>query len=216
MIEKNWTPLIKDDKLYLIYMFDPMIVVRYDFNSEGICELIYKQEGTVFPIIGNCYLRGGSPLIPLGDGHYFGLCHSRIVSSHTNVGGYAYPYYLPHMIVVDTNAWKVIYLSNPLQFEYDKNRTDIKTIAGTNVIFDEGPWMATLSPNSICKYDAVDGDGYLVMGTVNDSRCLKFKLQSNAMLYDNTMHEIGYWNNMAKMTTIAVVQHVSKHQSTYY
>lgn len=207
-IEKNWTPLVKDDQLYLIYTFDPMVVIRYDFNPEGLCELVFAQSGVTFPLTTYRYLRGGSNMLPLGDrkGVYFGLCHSRIEADFCNIGGWPYPYYLPHLIVIDTNnGWKIVYLSKPLRFE---DTTD----NGTHLLFEEGPWMTTLTPNSLNKVE----DGYLVTININEARCLKFKLRPNVPVSDEGTHEIGYWDHLAKTTAISLVQHTTKRPSTYH
>jgi hypothetical protein len=204
-IEKNWTPLVKDDQLYLIYTFDPLVVIRYDFNPEGLCELVFAQSGVTFPLTTYRYLRGGSNMLPLGDRRevYFGLCHSRIEADYQNIGGYPYPYYLPHLIVIDTNnGWKVVYLSKPLRFAYN----------GGQLIFDEGPWMTTLTPNSLNKVE----DGYLVTININEARCLKFLLSPNVPVSNDDTHEIGYWDQLAKTTAISLVQHTTGRPSTYH
>jgi hypothetical protein len=44
IVEKNWSPCVVNNKLYLIYLLDPLIILHYDFNTEGKCNIIYKQK----------------------------------------------------------------------------------------------------------------------------------------------------------------------------
>ena len=74
-IEKNWTPFVKDNKLFFIYSYDPLIVLSYDFNSEGVCNIIYKENNVTIPFDFK-YIRGSSNLIQLCDEYYIGFVHS--------------------------------------------------------------------------------------------------------------------------------------------
>jgi hypothetical protein len=49
-VEKNWVPFIKDDKLYFVYNYDPLIIIHYNFNRKGICNVAFKQNSCNLPI----------------------------------------------------------------------------------------------------------------------------------------------------------------------
>jgi len=60
--EKNWIPLIKDDGLYVVYMFNPFIL--YKVNEES-GELILVKQIT---IIEHFNVKGSTPFIPYRGG----------------------------------------------------------------------------------------------------------------------------------------------------
>lgn len=93
-IEKNWSPFVFEDQLYLVYLIEPHVVIHLDVES-GQCELVSEcdyQKVWDFGIA-----RGGTPCIKLGD-QYLSLFHSPckgfcLGHSHPNVyimGAYAF------------------------------------------------------------------------------------------------------------------------------
>ncbi len=84
--EKNWVPLVKDDRLFLIYSFEPFAV--YEYTGGGL-ELVRGSPGQErgFPV------RGSSPFIPWRE-HFAGLTHSV-----TRIGGKLY--YSHAFVVLD-------------------------------------------------------------------------------------------------------------------
>jgi len=128
-VEKNWAPLVKDDTLYFVYNFDPLIVIKYDFNAHGYCDIVTIQNNIDMPIdVNTKYLRGGSNFIHLKDNYYIGGCHSRV---HYNG-----IFYNTHMVILDTASWKVVYLSKPVMYYYNNNNNNLKlqTISNTTVL----------------------------------------------------------------------------------
>jgi len=114
--EKNWTPFVKDEKLYFVYNFDPLIIIYYNFNKDGICEIIFKQENCCLPFnTEHTCLRGGSNLLHYKDEYYIGVSHSMI-----RIKEHHYEYY-SHVILLDTEKYELIYVSKPLLFYYDNN-----------------------------------------------------------------------------------------------
>ena len=114
MIEKNWSPCVVHNQLYFIYIFDPLIVLHYNFNSEGICTIHYKQNPEI--MIRDIYtphkcLRGSSSFIPFMDSFlgelYIGLCHSYIYKDDQY-------YYYAFLCVLNVTKWEIVYISKPV------------------------------------------------------------------------------------------------------
>jgi hypothetical protein len=113
-IEKNWSPCVIDNKLYLIYLFDPLIILHFDFNSDGFCYITYKQnpDMDISSInISNKCLRGSSNFIPYVSGvlgeFYIGLCHSYINNDDQH-------YYFAFVCIINVTEWKIVYISKPI------------------------------------------------------------------------------------------------------
>jgi hypothetical protein len=41
--EKNWAPLVIDNKIHFIYCFDPLVVLYWDMNRDGLLKVAYKD-----------------------------------------------------------------------------------------------------------------------------------------------------------------------------
>jgi hypothetical protein len=63
-LEKNWLPLIKDDKIFFIYSYDPLRV--YQLEEDGTITKIFEKK---FPKYNFGTFRGSSPPIPYNDGY---------------------------------------------------------------------------------------------------------------------------------------------------
>jgi hypothetical protein len=210
-IEKNWSPLVKDDQLYFVYSYDPLVILHYDMNPQGRCDVVFKQDNIPLPFNTTTYIRGGSNLIPYRDGYYIGLCHSRIATQHRNIGGYEYCYYLPHIIVLDLHDWsqcRMIHLSKPLMLELPTPIPNIKQIEGHRIIFSESPWMCATTPNSLIK---MDDDSCIFTVNVNETITLKYKLYpcTPQHLPDHSL-PIGEWNEIAKNMSLNIIMNASK------
>jgi len=130
-IEKNWAPFEKDGKLHFVYNYDPLVILTYDFNKDGICKVIYKQNNVDLPIkTETTFLRGGSNLLHYRDNYYIGGCHSRI---HDGTRFY----HFTHIVLLDVVNWTIVFLSKPVIYNYKKN--DILRVNGTNILFDMNP-----------------------------------------------------------------------------
>jgi len=114
LIEKNWAPFIKDDELYFVYSYDPLMIIKYDLNLEGFCDIVFLQKGVVLPIDTSlpAILRGGSNLIHYKDNYYIGGCHSRLCyKDRFN--------YFTHIILLNVENWEIVYVSKPIMYKYD-------------------------------------------------------------------------------------------------
>lgn len=71
MTEKNWTPLVRDDVLHFIYMFQPLVVLRLRGEANGRCEEVYRS--------GDAYdtgLRGSTPAYQIDSSTWAGFVHT--------------------------------------------------------------------------------------------------------------------------------------------
>jgi hypothetical protein len=163
-IEKNWAPFEKDGKLYFVYNYDPLVILTYDFNKDGICKVIYKQNNIGLPInTETTFLRGGSNLLHYRDNYYIGGCHSRIHDGSRF-------YHFTHIVLLDVVNWTIVYLSKPIIYNYKKN--DIICINGTNVLFDMKP-NCIQDPVSIYKKN----NKYYITVNIRDSITHLYEIQ---------------------------------------
>jgi len=196
-IEKNWAPFVKDNKLYFIYNYDPLIILYYNLNLEGKCQVIFKQDNINLPInTSSTYLRGGSNLIHYRDGYYIGGCHSRIYKD-------CFEHYT-HIILLDTNNWKLVYVSKPVMYlceikeklnSWWLSPSSTKKIdVFNNIIVDKTP---NIIQDPISLYEK-DGK-YFITINVRDSITLLYEI-SFANLFDfiKTDKPLGYYDNYSK------------------
>eukprot|EP00607_Mallomonas_marina_P008918 CAMPEP_0182422500 /NCGR_PEP_ID=MMETSP1167-20130531/8230_1 /TAXON_ID=2988 /ORGANISM="Mallomonas Sp, Strain CCMP3275" /LENGTH=300 /DNA_ID=CAMNT_0024600631 /DNA_START=258 /DNA_END=1160 /DNA_ORIENTATION=- len=132
-VEKNWAPMVIADKLHIVYSFDPVIVLSYDFNRAGNCSVVHRAEGALWPFdTARLYLRGGTNMVPFYGDYYIGACHSRL-----QVGGRRLRlYHFAHVVVLDVVRWRLLFVSKPVKFMYTAERYD--NVEG--VLLDHWPW----------------------------------------------------------------------------
>jgi hypothetical protein len=144
-IEKNWAPFVKDNELYFVYNYDPLIIIKYDFNPSGICKVIYTQGNCSLPIdTSKTYLRGGSNLHHYKDGYYIGCCYSRFYRVLKN-----WKEHYTHIILLNTNTWELVYVSKPVMFI-----CDIKE--------ELNAWFESESPGTKKKLDTLNSNTYIL------------------------------------------------------
>ena len=201
--EKNWAPFVKDNRLYFVYNYDPLIIIEYDLNQNGICKVVYTQENCSLPINTSLtYLRGGSNLIHYKDGYYIGACHSRIFLNEWR--------HQTHIILLNTTTWELVYVSKPVIYlcdikdelnawwEAPGSRKKLDTLnintINTNILFDKTPHMLQ-SPASLYLKD----DKYFITINVRNSVSLLYEV-SFANLFDliKSGKQIGYYDNYVK------------------
>jgi len=196
-IEKNWAPFVKDNKLFFVYNYDPLIVLYYDFNHNGICNVIFKQDNCNLPIdTSNTHLRGGSNLIHYDKGYYIGGCHSRILKN-------CYEHYT-HIILLNTNTWELVYVSKPIMYEYDLKHelnawflspgSKKKLDTSNNIICDKSPDIIQ-DPISFYMKD----NKYYITINVRDCVSLLYEITfENLFYFTETNNQIGYYDNYVK------------------
>jgi hypothetical protein len=211
-IEKNWSPFVKNDKLYFVYLYDPLVILHYDLNKEGICKVIFCQNNIPLPInTSQIYLRGSTNLVNYKNDIYISLCHSRIGTNRINKAGYNYHYYFTHICLLDTIHWKITYVSKPLLFNYenDNSKHYIKTLPNTTVLFNEDEYRCVMYATSLNK---IDENNFIVTMNINDHIALSYKLKINQIDQDNKIYEIYFWDNKTKEMSIDLIKNCSTYQ----
>jgi len=165
IIEKNWAPFVKDNQLFFIYNYDPLVVLYYDFNSNGMCTVI--NDKCLFNN-SNSNIRGGN-LIHYKDEYYIGVCESRIYKDEFQ--------YYTHIVLLDTKKWEIVYISKPVMYlcnikeelnSWHLNKRITKKIDTINsIIVDKTPNIIQ-TPISLYKKD----NTYCI--TVNIRNCISF------------------------------------------
>jgi hypothetical protein len=97
-IEKNWTPVVVDDNLFIVYSLSPYVVYLYA-DSE------LKLVRGVAPSANNCEIRGGTQFVRMDD-KYIGLGHFRPI-------WYKRKFYYRHAFIVLDNAINIEDISEP-------------------------------------------------------------------------------------------------------
>jgi hypothetical protein len=197
VIEKNWAPFIKDNKLYFVYNYDPLVILHYDFNPQGLCNVVFTQNNISLPInTANTYLRGGSNLIHYKDHYFIGGCHSRIYKK-------CFEHYT-HIVLLNTNEWKLEYVSKPVMYlcELKEKYNSWWASPGTskpldifhNILMDKTP---NIIQDPISLYEK-EGKYYI---TINVRDCVSLLYEiSFANLFDFIKKDrsIGYFDNYVK------------------
>ncbi|GJQ10011.1 hypothetical protein GpartN1_g1802.t1 [Galdieria partita] len=120
-VEKNWTPLVWQDILFLIYSFSPLVVLECEKRLDYFyCEVVYKETGDV--VTEATILRGGTPCIWLRRNQFFCFCHGRWVeegrrSSKSEVetekeDSY---FYRGIVVVLQVYPFRILSVSSPLK-----------------------------------------------------------------------------------------------------
>lgn len=191
-IEKNWAPFVQGGELYFVYNYDPLIIIKYNFNGEGFCDVIFRQGDTSLPIdTSNTFLRGGSNLVHYRDGLFIGGCHSRMKPHKF--------FHFTHIVLLDVVNWRIVYLSKPVAYLYAGN--ELETLEKASILID-------LKINTNCIQDPIsmnptdDLNKYLVTINVRDNTTLLYEIEigsSISLITDEK--EVGYWD---KQVNIAI------------
>lgn len=105
-VEKNWSPFIKNNKLYFVYSYKPLKIL---FCPTGKSECEFTSSFQDNYQISD--LRGGTQLIRFRDTDYFvGIARTKISCSKCQ------RFYRPHLIVLSTASerFHLVYISEPL------------------------------------------------------------------------------------------------------
>ncbi len=73
-VEKNWSPLVLDDELYLVYSISPQLnVLKVNLNN-GICSLFSSLENSYISHFGN--IHGGTNYVQIAEKRFLSIAHS--------------------------------------------------------------------------------------------------------------------------------------------
>jgi hypothetical protein len=178
-----------------------LVIIHYDFNPHGICNVIFKQNDCILPLnTSNTYLRGGSNLIHYKDGYYIGGCHSRILKHN-------YEHYT-HIILLDTNKWELVYVSKPVMYRYELKdelnawwqspgtKKSLDTF--NNILVDKTPH--TIQDPVSCY---IKDEKFYISINVRDCVSLLYELSfSNLFDFIKTNNANGYYDNYVKETIL--------------
>ena len=194
-IEKNWAPFIKNDELYFVYNYDPLVIIKYDLNKDGVCNIVYKQNDIYLPLnTSSTHLRGGSNLIHYKDEYYIGGCHSRIYKD-------CFQHYT-HIVLLDTKLWKLVYVSKPVMYYYplneklnawNINNTSKELDKNYNILNDKSPHIIQ---DPISLY--VNGGKYYISINVRDCVSLLYEIHFDKLLEFKEDGKVGYWDTKTK------------------
>jgi hypothetical protein len=221
-IEKNWAPLVPifDNNqtpkfIYLIYKLDPLIILKYNFNQEGICDVVFVQKDKV----SNLFLRCSTPFIHLKDQYYLSAVHSRI---YTDIRYY----YLPYLCVLDINLMKIVYISGNILFKCDENDS-ITKVDGTNIMIytktcyytDTNKQLNSVShcinyPGSIQKMDnSMESNMEFIMTAQLNGPTLKYKFSFDInvileKINNNNLIGLIDWDDKVKQSTVQFIENI--------
>ena len=223
-IEKNWTPCVVGNTLYLIYLFDPLIVLHYDFNRDGFCRIIYKQdpETNISSIeINKKSLRGSSIFIHFFHGClgelYIGLCHSYINKDD-------HYYYFAYLCILNVTKWKIVYISKPIACR-SLLTDNITKYKDTDIICNYNRYyyknthfgnvhsidISVVYPTSISKIkNEDDKEEYIIILNLN-----KYSLKNKMMIDDvsilqkiietDSLDALQLWDEMVKNSSMELI-----------
>jgi FkbM family methyltransferase len=108
-VEKNWTPFVKDNKLYFIYSYKPLKILQCSIDKSA-CEFISNTQNN--DQISS--LRGGTQLVKFHNSDYFvGIARTTISCRKCQ------KFYRPHLVVLSTisEQFHLVYVSEPIMLD---------------------------------------------------------------------------------------------------
>ena len=187
-VDTIWTPFIKNDELYFVYSYDPLVILHYTMNKEGVCNIVFKQEDcTLAQNMSRLYLHGGTNLIPYKDKYYVGACRSQYKTDVL--------YNLSHIIVLDIDTWSLVYVSKPIMYYYKSDEVVENPLTTIHtILYDKLP-DCIQSPTSMYN---LNNEFYITIN-VRNSVSLLYKLDIPNLCKLFEMNKpIGYWENITK------------------
>lgn len=106
--EKNWSPFVYKNELYISYSFNPHEVLKVDLST-GISSPVYSSKRDILYDKGP--IRGGTPSLLL-DGYYFGFFHSNLlIASESSNGKEMWHYFMGAYLFEPEPPFRVKYIS---------------------------------------------------------------------------------------------------------
>lgn len=113
-LDKHWTPLVTNDKLYLVYTLDPLRIFDCELHAETCyCRSLTKNKNPFQFDDGVAQLRGGTPFIPYHGPYYVSFVLSK---TFMKMGDTSKPLYQIHIVVLSISpTCRVVFVSHPLK-----------------------------------------------------------------------------------------------------
>lgn len=167
-VEKNWTPIIHDDKVKFVFSYRPVTIIACDFST-GACHFDYGTERN--PTIGAYH--GGSNWVPWYDsGYYLAIARTRLMDD--------FVLYRPSLIVLSAHdeVFRVAYASGPL----DLNNITLLEPLGIHKSIDEfnereADHGRLILSESIARTDIFDRNSILITVTTSDNSTQLLELE---------------------------------------
>lgn len=180
--EKNWTPLVKDNALYLIYSWEPLVIYTLNLDSleEGNkLELVeFKRESTNLSLDG---FRGGSQFIEYkynGTRHWLTCVHEVDISD-------AYIYI--HRFILMNENFEIIATSIPFYLK----EIDIEFCAGMDYDLD--------GENILLSFGLKDRQALIKKVKLTDINELLIPIKNN-YIYDSLIRKESSKKNCTLVT----------------
>jgi predicted GH43/DUF377 family glycosyl hydrolase len=154
--EKNWTPTVVGDDLFMVYQINPLVVIKYDDASRSWLQI--ETDQTSRPIPYKTFISGSTPLIPWRDDEYIGLFHT-YEKFGDNKRLYSMGFY-----TVDINRWRLTGISHRPTLTAWKNRWRDTRLRG---FIKDSPDYLVVFPAGIVDL----GKSLAVSYGWNDCRC---------------------------------------------
>jgi hypothetical protein len=109
IVEKNWSPFIKDNKLYFVYSYKPLKILQCSIRTSE-CKFTSSTQNN--DDIGS--LRGGTQFVKFRDSDYYvGISRTTISCDKCQ------RFYRPHLVVLLTSLekFRLVYVSEPLMLD---------------------------------------------------------------------------------------------------
>jgi hypothetical protein len=175
--EKNWTPLVKNNELYLVYGYSPLFtIIKLNNNNPWLIDGIISKKTLLNNVWKYGHIRGGTPWIKTHDDKYYiSMFHSS--KQLTPIIEYSKVYFggiiLLNKDMVPVAISKIPVIRGEIQsFTIDRLNTNIFVVFPGGIIYDE------------------DKEKYLISFGYNDTCCRILEIEKDK-IYDNLL-----WFNM--------------------
>ncbi len=143
-VEKNWSPIIHNNKLYFVYSYEPNLVLIEPNIKTGSSKVITKMPNKINSGYGQ--VRGGTQFVPIGDNSYLSIAHTSIEIKNTLSG--------------KKRAVKLVYFAYPVIIKFnDKGEARFVDDINRNPIFAH-----TIPYNQTIEKDVFFPSGLVVSG----------------------------------------------------
>ena len=151
--EKNWTPLVIEDDLYIVYEINPLTILKFQPKQEILIPVCYQPWINPYPT----YLSGGTPLISWLDSEYVGLFHTYTIRPDQE------RLYSMGFYTLDVEQWCITRISQkPVLTAWEDDSKDLRRWEQ----FGQGKALVVF-PGGIVDY----GETWAVSFGWNDCRC---------------------------------------------